>query len=223
MTDAITDSRNEGAAIIEAVYSSNDLEPAQWDAPEWTRTRPIQITRTWDGAPAPESRHSEARILWTESYLLVRFMCRQEEPVIVSPAPQTERKTDRLWDRDVCEIFISPEARTPERYFEFEASPAGEWIDLEIVFTSQGRKTNFEFHSGMKTAATILDDQLMITIAVPWSVHLPKPNVGDVWRVNLFRCIGAGDERFLAWQPTFTQEPNFHVPQAFGSLKFAKD
>jgi hypothetical protein len=223
MTDAMTDSRNEGAPIIKAVYSSNDLEPAQWDAPEWTRARPIQITRTWDGAPAPESRHSEARILWTESHLIVRFVCRQEEPVIVSPAPQTERKTDRLWDRDVCEIFVAPEPRTPTRYFEFEASPAGEWIDLEIVFTSKGRQTNFEFHSGMKTAATILDDQMMITIAVPWSVHLPKPSVGDIWRVNLFRCIGAGDERYLAWQPTFTQEPNFHVPQAFGSLKFVKD
>jgi hypothetical protein len=207
--------------VIAGVYSPR--EPEAWDAYEWTRAQPIRITRTWNGEPAPESRHSEARILWTERYLMVRFVCRQEEPLIVSSTPQTEHKTDRLWYRDVCEIFVAPEAKTPERYFEFEASPAGEWIDLEIVFTAQGRETNFEFHSGMQTTATILNDETIITIAVPWSSHLPKPSVGDVWRVNLFRCIGAGDERYLAWLPTFTEEPSFHVPAAFGKLKFVKD
>jgi Carbohydrate family 9 binding domain-like len=209
--------------VIAGVYSPNDSEPASWDANGWTRAQPIQITRIWNGDPAPESRHSEARILWSERYLMVRFVCRQEEPLLVSQTPQSDRKTDRLWDRDVCEIFVAPEAKTPERYFEFEASPVGEWIDLEIVFTAQGRKTNFDYHSGMQTTATIQDNQTMITIAIPWSSHLPKPSVGDVWRVNLFRCIGVGDERFLAWLPTFTEEPNFHVPKAFGSLKFVRD
>src|SRR6187551_450345 len=102
---------------IEGVYSAQDIEPSQWTNSEWNRAQPIYITQTWTGDPAPESRHSEARILWTDRYLLVRFICRQQEPLIVSPWPQTERKTLRLWDRDVCEIFISPEPKTPESYF----------------------------------------------------------------------------------------------------------
>ncbi len=211
-----------GKKIIEGVYSSQDLEPSQCTDPAWHHAQPIHITQTWAGQPAPESRHSEARILWTDRYLLARFICCQEEPLIVCPTPQTERKTVRLWDRDVCEIFVAPETDTPERYFEFEASPAGEWIDIAITFTPAGRETNLEFHSGMKASATILPGQTIITIAIPWSTVLPKPQPGDAWRVNLFRCVGAGDERYLAWQPTFTEEPNFHMPEAFGWLRFVK-
>ncbi len=37
---------------------------------------------------------------------------------------------------------------------------------------------------------------------------------------NLFRCIGVGNERYLAWQPTGTPEPLFHVPEAFGWIQF---
>ena len=205
---------------ITGVYSARELEPSEWTDSDWSRANPVFITQTWAGDPAPESRHSEARILWTDRYLLVRFICRQHEPLIISPTPQTERKTVRLWDRDVCEIFVSPAANVPASYFEFEASPAGEWVDIAITFTPAGRETDLDFHSGMKASATILPDQTVITIAVPWSSRLPKPQVGSVWRVNLFRCVGAGDERYLAWQPTFTEEPNFHVPEAFGWLRF---
>jgi hypothetical protein len=41
-----------------------------------------------------------------------------------------------------------------------------------------------------------------------------------VWRINLFRCVGVGDDRYLAWQPTYTAEPSFHVPEVFGWLDF---
>ena len=55
---------------------------------------------------------------------------------------------------------------------------------------------------------------------LPWRPSLPRPQGGDVWRANFFRCIGLGDERYLAWQPTGTAQPNFHVPEAFGGLSF---
>jgi hypothetical protein len=29
-----------------------------------------------------------------------------------------------------------------------------------------------------------------------------------------------GDERYLAWQPTYTAAPSFHVPEVFGWLEF---
>jgi hypothetical protein len=126
----------------------------------------------------------------------------------------------RLWDRDVCEIFVAPDPDVPERYFEFQASPAGEWIDLAINFTEAERATDFEFHSGMIVAALLTGGQLFIAMQIPWSTQLPKPQKGDSWRVNLFRCVGVGDDRYLAWQPTYTAEPSFHVPQVFGWLNF---
>ncbi|MGH9871040.1 MAG: carbohydrate-binding family 9-like protein [Pyrinomonadaceae bacterium] len=205
---------------IGALYSELGVTANALDHPEWTRAHPIQITRKWSGADAPASRHAEARIIWTDESLIVRFVCRQEEPLIVNPNPQFSKKTIKLWDRDVCEIFIAPDAQAPERYFEFEVSPLGEWVDLAISFKPAGRETDFEFHSGMTTAATMDGSQMTVAMEIPWSSSLPKPQKGDVWRVNLFRCVGFGDDRYLAWQPTYAPEPNFHVPEVFGWLAF---
>jgi hypothetical protein len=39
--------------------------------------------------------------------------------------------------------------------------------------------------------------------------------------VNLCRCVGEDPDRgYLAWRPTHTAEPNFHVPTAFGTIVF---
>lgn len=205
---------------IEAPHAEMNLTANAFDHPEWTRAQPIEVTRKWSGEAAPKSRHAEVRIVWTDQSLIVRFVCRQDEPLIVNTHPQLEKKTRKLWDRDVCEIFVAPDPNTPERYFEFEASPLGEWVDLAINFTPAGRETDFEFHSGMTAAAEVRGDQMIISMQIPWSALLPKPQPGDRWRVNLFRCVGLGNERYLAWQPTYTAEPNFHVAEVFGWLRF---
>ncbi|MEP6570936.1 MAG: carbohydrate-binding family 9-like protein [Acidobacteriota bacterium] len=205
---------------IGASYSELQVGAAAFDHPGWSRAHPIQITRKWSGADAPASRHAEARIIWTDEYLSVRFVCRQEEPLTVNSNPQLDKKTIGLWHKDVCEIFITPDPISPMRYFEFEASPLGEWIDLAISCKPAGRETDFEFHSGMTVATSVRGDLMTIVMQIPWSQFLPKPRKGDDWRVNLFRCVGVGDDRYLAWQPTYAAEPNFHVPEVFGWLTF---
>lgn len=191
------------------------------DRPDWRACQPIAIKHHWSGEPAPPARHAEARICWSSEALYVRFDCEQHEPLIVSDNPRTDRKTLGLWDRDVCEIFVAPDPANPARYFEFEAAPSGEWVDLGIVVRPDGRETDWDFVSGFTTTAELDGEQLTIAMSIPWSEAIPKPAVGDVWRVNLFRCVGPeAPERYLAWLPTRTPEPNFHVPEVFGSLRF---
>jgi hypothetical protein len=36
--------------------------------------------------------------------------------------------------------------------------------------------------------------------------------------MNLYRMEGKEERRYLAWSPPRTKKPNFHVPEAFGSL-----
>jgi hypothetical protein len=211
--------KGKGEAV-EAHYSEIDLAATQFDHEEWMRAQPIQIARYWSGEEAPASRHAEARIIWSDESLGVRFVANQIEPLVVNSHPQLTQKTIGLWNRDVCEVFLAPDAGRPNRYFEFEAAPTGEWVDLAINLGPTERETDPGFHSGMTTAAQLADGQLTITMRIPWGESLPKPNRGDKWLVNLFRCIGTGNLRYLAWQPTRTPEPNFHVPEAFGRLRF---
>src|SRR5206468_5615442 len=106
--------------------------------------QPVQITHYWSGDPAPAARHAEARLCWNDEGLIVRFVCEQHEPLIVAEHPVTDGKTIGLWDRDVCEIFVAPDTTTPNRYFEFEAAPTGEWIDLGIQITPAGKETEWD-------------------------------------------------------------------------------
>lgn len=205
------------ARFIQVDLSANDLDDARWIAAE-----SVSIENYWSGEPAPSSRHAEARILWSDKALHVRFVCHQAEPLIVADQFQIDAKTMGLWDRDVCEIFIAPDRAAVERYFEFEAAPTGEWLDVAIHWTPEKRDSDWSFNSHMTSAARVEPDRIIIGMRIPWSERIHQPQKGERWRVNLFRCVGKDPDRgYLAWQPTKMPQPGFHLPQVFGWLMFA--
>lgn len=214
--NATMEERLVTAPRVASAFATNEL-----DHPDWNKVRPIKITRYWSGLQAPVERHAEAQVCWSEEALNLRFVCGQHEPLIVSSNPVTYKKTLGLWNRDVCEIFLAPNPLNPGRYFEFEAAPTGEWLDLGILITADGKKTDWDFRSGMSAAASVQPQRVIIGMRIPWSEWLPQPRPSEQWRVNLFRCVGPeSEQRYLAWQPTETSVPNFHVPEAFGWLRF---
>lgn len=203
-------------AFASDVAAANDVEGLAWPAASF-----ITISKYWSGTDAPAERHAEARMLWSEQALHVRFDAQQHERLIVAAAPVVSHKTLGLWDRDVCELFVAPDATRPERYFEFEAAPTGEWVDLAIDHVDGKRITDTEYCSGMTCAARIEETRVIIAMRIPWQAFGRKPKAGEVWLGNLFRCVGSGETRgYLATFPTFTERPNFHVPAAFGEFHF---
>jgi hypothetical protein len=211
----------EEKQTIEARHVTNDLSAGDLKSAEWNKTGHAQIDRYWSGDAAPNSRHAEARMLWSPKALHIRFVCHQNEPLVVSSNPQVSQKTMGLWEGDVCEIFIAPDPNVVEQYVEFEAAPTGEWLDVAIHWTPEGRESDWEFHSQMTTAAIVEKDRVTVAMRIPWNYWIHEPRTGERWRVNLFRCVGSDPGRgYLAWQPTRTPQPNFHVPQVFGWLLF---
>lgn len=199
-----------------------DFDAADLDNPTWRQAEPGLISKYWSGEDAPDGRRAEFRLLWSDSALYIRFDAAQAEPLNLNPEPILSEKKIGLWDFDVCEIFLAPNADDPERYFEFEVSPTGEWIDLAVHQMPDRRETDWNFASGMKATARIGVDATVMLIEVPWQGIGKRPGPNDVWRGNLFRCVGAGEGRgYLAWSPTLTSVPNFHVPGRFGELNFS--
>src|SRR4051794_13006662 len=216
-----TEAEKPVEAAITANYITHDLTADQLDHAEWKRARAVKINRYWSGVAAPANRTAEARLLWSDEAFHVRYTCNQGEPLVVNSNPITDKKTLGLWDRDVCEIFLAPDLNVPERYFEFEGAPTGEWIDLAIHTMPDKRDTDWDFHSGMTVNARVEKNRVVIAMRIPWDHWIHKPQHGERWRMNLFRCVGAGADRgYLAWRPTLTPEPAFHVPSAFGWLSF---
>ena len=206
---------------INVFYTAEDFVLDDFADKIWDAAESVSLTKYWSGAPAPDSRTARARLLWTKTGLLVRFDGEQHEPFVISHNPQTEVEAANLWERDVCEIFLAPDPKTPEKYFEFEVAPTGEWLDYAIWQLPERREVDTGYDSGIETAARISENSFSLIFRIEWEAFGKKPEAGDEWLGNLFRCVGAGTNRgYLAWQPTLTRQPNFHVPQAFGRFSF---
>lgn len=219
----MTAGSHESTDVVEALRAVGEVRADDFENAAWARARAVPLTRYWSGEEAPQGRRAEARVVWDAAGLAVRFDCRQDEPLVVSDAPRLDRKTLGLWERDVCELFITHEAGTIGRYFEFEVAPTGEWLDLALRVNADGRETDWDYPSGMSAAARVRPGSLTLALRVPWEALGRAPSAGARWRCNLFRCVGlAPDRGYLAWQPTHTPEPDFHVPEKFGWMLFGE-
>lgn len=202
-------------------FIKKDFPVSQFNSPAWKQAERVHVSTYWNGKAAPASRSFSARLLWSSEFLYIHFEARQDEPLVISDKPVVDAKTMNLWDRDVCEIFLAPDERDPRKYLEFEVAPTGEWIDVGIDLTSGKRLSNWEFASGMETAAKIGDHLVTMAMKIPWKAFGTKPKTGDIWLGNLFRCVGIDPGRgYLAWSPTMTEQPNFHVSERFGEFEF---
>lgn len=205
-------------AYIKEDFSVSELENKAWDKAET-----VTVDKYWSGENAPKGRQFKTKILWSDAALYVRFEANQKEPLVVSETPNLATKTKGLWDRDVCEIFLAPKREEPRKYFEFEIAPNGEWIDLGIYQMPDKRETDWNYSSGMKSFAKIGKDKIWMAIKIEWKAFGKTPKAGDIWLGNIFRCVGTGETRgYLAWSPTLTNQPAFHVPEKFGEFEFVK-
>jgi alpha-galactosidase len=187
-------------------------------APEWQSAAPVAFCSDWQGKNPDPGRETQVRVLWTPTTLYLRFDCRYRE-LFVFPEADPDGRRDHLWDRDVAETFLQPDPSHPRYYKEFEVSPNGYWIDLDI---SPGGLENLR--SGLRRSVWL--DEKRHT----WAAELATPmksltasfDPTAIWRANFYRVEGPSEPRsYLAWQATHTPQPNFHVPEAFGRLRFA--
>jgi alpha-galactosidase len=183
----------------------------------WESATAVRFNTDWQGKNADPERETEVRLLWTPETLYLRFVAKYKT-ITVFPDADVSGHRDKLWDRDVAEVFLQPEGSSLRRYKEFEVSPNGFWIDLDIV---PGEKRDLK--SGLRRRVKLNDAQRTwaAELAIPMRCLVPRFDPSAKWKVNFFRVEGAAEPRFYsAWRPTNTPEPNFHVPEAFGDLVF---
>jgi len=187
---------------------------------EWNLAQPVRFASDWQGKNEDPVRETEVRLLWTRETLYLRFRCHYRT-LTVFPDGAVNGRRDKLWDRDVAEVFLQTDPAQPRRYWEFEISPNGMWIDLDI---SPGRKRDPA--TGMKSRVNLDESGKIWTaeLALPMQSLTNHFDPAVSWRVNFFRVEGASEPRFYSsWQATNTPQPNFHVPEAFGYLRFKSD
>jgi len=184
----------------------------------WEVSAPLHFNADWQGKNADPERETAVRLLWTPESLFLRFHAKYRA-ITVFPDAAPNGRRDRLWDRDVAEVFLQPDPTQLRGYKEFEVSPNGFWIDLDIV---PGEKRDLK--SGLRRRVILSEaaKTWVAEIALPMKCLVERFDPAATWRVNFYRVEGAAEPRFYsAWQPTGTPSPNFHIPEAFGELLFA--
>ncbi len=183
----------------------------------WEIALPIRFDRDWQGKNSDPQRETEVRLLWTNEAVFLRFLARYRSITVFADAEAGGRR-DQLWDRDVAEVFLQPSGSDARRYKEFEVSPNGLWIDLDIA---PGEKRDLQ--SGLRRRVKVDEKRKtwIAELALPMKSLTLRFDPSAGWRVNFFRVEGASEPRFYsAWRPTGTPAPNFHVPEHFGKLLF---
>jgi len=213
-------------AAFETPHVSGDpalnADPA---SPTWRHAALATISKDCSKEISYPSLRTEVRSFWTDTHLYLLFTCPYQELNLFLPA-QGGGPHNKLWDRDVVEIFLGDDWQNIRHYREFEIAPTGDWIDLAIDLDRHTDERNWR--SGWNTAARI-DEAAHIWYAaarIPLGAVSSSPvKPGTRWRANLYRIDGLGADpqrRFLCWQPTcvVNRDPN-HVPENFGTLVFA--
>src|SRR5690606_5819926 len=165
---------------------------------------------------------TEVFSLWDSEHIYFRFRCWYQ--TALSSIEKAEA-LDIEDGPDVLMIFL----KLPgcDDYFELVVNPDGSFHDLHIRVPHL--RINADWSSGLVVDSQINESERIWkgVLRLPYS-HLavnggnvPMPSIGDVWRTTFGRVVDINPEiEYLAWRPTFTSQPDFHVPHSFGNLIF---
>jgi hypothetical protein len=205
-------SNEEKTAVAVRLTAPLDAErfPTQ---SSWETAASLRFSADWQGKNADPERETEARLLWTPETLFLRFRAKYRD-ITVFPDSDPDGRRDKLWDRDVAEVFLQPDPSQLRRYKEFEVSPNGFWIDLNI-----GPGQKHDLKSGLRRRVVLKE------AAKTWIAELALPMNGLVehfdpeatWKVNFYRVEGAVEPRFYSsWRPTKNPSTDMRVGHGEG-------
>jgi hypothetical protein len=202
-------------------YSEQDFAPDVNPQSEFWRDASITMMKDDAYGNKVSAHATEIRSRWTASNLYFFFACHYQE-LHLKPNPILDRPTGGLWNWDVAEAFIGAPDGPIDRYKEFEISPQGEWLDLDIDLKQPDKVALTSWTSGIQVAARIEPNQEIWygSMRIPYaSLEAGKADAGNILRINFFRSQGTKPVE-MAWQPP--RQASFHAPQQFGTLKLVR-
>ena len=218
---ALTSAAQEPGVFL-SHHADQDVEPsADPSSAFWRDIRGVFIETSILGGAVPNLR-AEVRSRWTKDNLYFLFIG-PYEALNLKPDPDTAVETYKLWEWDCFEAYVGADFENINRYREFQMSPQGEFLDLDIDASvpKPGWSDERLWNSGMKVKARIDKDRKIWVgeMRIPIAAIDKRPaKAGNEMRVNLFRQDGKTPKRdFLAWQTTGVWNP--HHPEKFGRLR----
>ena len=129
-----------------------------------------------------------------------------------------ESERAKLYEEDCVELFLGQDPNDRNKYWEMEVGPLGHFLDIAIDRTAKKSDVAWSSQSAIKTKVDRDKKHVTIDIAVKSPDVLAVLKKGARLPLALYRMEGKEPRLYLAWSPTRTPKPSFHVPEAFGTL-----
>ncbi len=203
---------------IPAAWQAQTPDHTQWP---WEELPSLPAFILADGS-APARQQTNVRIGYDDTNFYVRFDCADTDIWGKATA-----RDSAIYDEEVVELFIAPGEAHPTYYYEFEVSPLGTLLDLDVHSPNlerRGLQANFAWDCpGLKWSAERYDaaNHWRAYLVVPWhSIGATGTVLPARWRANFYRIERPRDQppEFSCWSPTMSEPADYHRPAYFGHL-----
>jgi hypothetical protein len=181
----------------------------------WSGATPVTFDTDWSGQTT--STKTTARAAWDASGLYVLFTL-DGAGLATDRTRDPKIEREKLWSEDCVELMLAPDAATRTHYFEIEVGPYGHFLDLEVDRAAKTSNVKWSGDLAIGTSQNAAVRTATVEIAVR-SKDITRALVkGARLPLALYRMEGIKPRLYLAWSPTRAPKPDFHVPEAFGTL-----
>ncbi len=183
----------------------------------WATAPVFEFATDWSGKTTPVA--TRARVLWSDKALYMLWELDGSDLVTDRSRPLDAERVD-LYEEDAIELFLAPAAANRRRYAEIEVGPFGHWFDLWIDRSTKKVRSDAAWSAGLTIGTTqdAAKRHAVIEIAITAPELVAALAAEARLPLGLYRMDGKSPKRYLAAFPTRTPKPNFHVPDAFGTL-----
>ena len=195
---------DDGALAIDGVVET-----------KWNDATPASFETDWSGAKTKTT--TRVRAAWSKGALYVVWEL-EGAGIEVDASRPVKAEREKLYEEDCVELFFTPDPAVRTRYYEIEVGPLGHFFDLGV--DRKTSKSDIAWSSRPEIMTKVDRERHRATI----EMALRAPEIvsalesGKRLPFALYRMEGRAPRLYLAWSPTRTAKPNFHVPESFGTL-----
>jgi hypothetical protein len=185
------------------------------DAP-WSKATPV----SWDTdyAGVPTGTVTRVRFVYAPTGLYALFEV-QGTGLNTDRTRPTSVPRPKLYDEDCVEMFFTPDPAHPKRYLETEIGPFGHFLDVSVDREAHTSSTAWSSRAHIATTQDAAAHRATIEAELTAPEIVQALTSGAHLPFALYRMEGKSPDRhYLAWSPPRTAHPDFHVPEAFGTL-----
>ena len=203
---------------------------AIWDKSPWQKIKPIDI-KHYMGEVSAFQPDVHSKMMYDDVNLYVIYQVKDRYVKSVTTKFNGPVSTDSC-----VEFFFAPDSESPLKYFNLEINAGGTPLMFYVTKPRAELKklTSNELNQIQIAHSLPVTVDPEITVPVTWTIecriplsllkkysNVSHPAKGIKWKANFYKTGSeTSNPNYLTWSFVDNPQPDFHLPQFFGTLEF---